>query len=110
MYTFVITSVIPLLVSQMLMLYVISNNMKKADDLMLNQLAQISERTDLTVDVYTNLIYQIYSDDEIIASIIDAQDASAEARARACREICGKLQVLSMVLRTAAKPAISDFG
>lgn len=93
MYTFVITSVIPLLVSQMLMLYVISNNMKKkADDLMLNQLAQISERTDLTVDVYTNLIYQIYSDDEIIASIIDAQDASAEVRARACREICGKLQ------------------
>ena len=93
MYTFLITSVIPLLVSQILMLYVISNNMKeKVNDLMRNQLVQISERTDLTVDAYTNLIYQIYSDDEIIACITGCRDASAETRARAYREICRKIQ------------------
>ncbi len=93
MYTFIVTSVIPLLLSQVLMLYVISNNMKeKVDDLMVNQLVQISERTGLTVDVYTNLVYQIYSDDEIIEYMADCQNASSEIRARAYREICGKLQ------------------
>lgn len=93
MYTFVITSVIPLLVSQILMLYVISNNMReKVDDLMVNQLAQISERTDLTVDVYTSLVYQIYSDDEIIECIADCQSASSEVRVRAYRDICRKIQ------------------
>lgn len=93
MYTFMITSVIPLLVSQILMLYVISNNMReKVDELMVNQLAQISERTGLTIDVYTNLVYQIYSDDEIIECIASCRNASSEIRARAYREICGKLQ------------------
>lgn len=93
MYTFMITSVIPLLVSQILMLYVISNNMReKVDNLMINQLAQISERTGLTIDVYTNLVYQIYSDDEIIECIASCQNASSETRARAYREICGKIQ------------------
>ena len=41
MYTFLVTSVIPLLVLQVLMLYVISNDMKdKVDELMENQLAR----------------------------------------------------------------------
>lgn len=93
MYAFVVTSVIPLLVSQVLMLYVISNNMKgKVDELMVNQLVQISERTELTIDVYANLIYQIYSDDEIIEHIVNCQEASPEMRTRAYREICGRIQ------------------
>ncbi len=93
MYTFVITTVIPLLVLQVLMLYVISNNMKsKVDEIMVNQLVQISERADLTVDVYTNLVYQIYADDEIIQCMADCQNASSKIRARAYREICGKLK------------------
>lgn len=93
MYAFIVTSVIPLLVSQILVLYVILNDMKeKVDELMVNQLVQISERTDLTIDVYTNLVYQIYSDDEIIEYIIRSQDEFPEMRARAYREICGKLQ------------------
>ena len=93
MYTFIVISVIPLLVLQILMLYVISNNMKeKVDDLMANQLAQISERTDLTVDVYTNLVYQIYADDEIIENIIGCLRAPAQMHARAYRRICGKIQ------------------
>lgn len=93
MYTFLVTSVIPLLASQVLMLYIISNDMKdKVNDLMANQLAQISERTDLTVDVYANLVYQIYADDEIIEYIKSCQNASAEMSARAYRKICGKIQ------------------
>ena len=93
MYTFIATSVIPLLASQVLMLYVISSNMReKADELMVSQLVQISERTDLTIDAYTNLVYQIYSDNEIIAGLDRYQNAAPETRARAYREICGRLQ------------------
>ncbi len=93
MYTFIATSVIPLLASQVLMLYVISSNMReKADELMLSQLVQISERTDLTIDAYTNVVYQIYSDNEIIAGLDRYQNAAPEMRARAYREICGRLQ------------------
>lgn len=93
MYAFIVTSVIPLLVSQVLMLYVISNDMKdKVDDLMVNQLMQISERTELTMDVYTNLVYQIYSDDEIIASIVECQNSSSKVRTRSNREVCGRIQ------------------
>lgn len=93
MYTFLVTSVIPLLVLQVLMLYVISNDMKdKVDELMENQLAQISERVDLTMDVYANLVYQIYADDEIIACIDGCESKSARMRAGAYRKICGKIQ------------------
>lgn len=93
MYTFLVTSVIPLLVSQVLMLYVISNHIReKVDELMANQLAQISERAALTVDVYTNLVYQIYADDEIVAYIASCQNASEETRARAYRKISRKIQ------------------
>ncbi|MEZ3434880.1 MAG: sensor histidine kinase [Lachnospiraceae bacterium] len=97
MYTFIVTSVIPLLVVQILMLYVISNNMReKVDELMVSQLVQISERTDLTIEIYTNLVYQIYSDNEIIKEINSCQNASPEARARAYRKICGKIQQYGM--------------
>lgn len=93
LYTFILASVIPLLVAQVLMLYVISSNMReKVDELMVNQLAQISERTNLTLDVYTNLVYQIYSDNQIIDGIKSYDDAGSESRARAYREICDRIQ------------------
>lgn len=93
MYTFLVISVIPLLVSQILMLYVISNHMKeKTDELMMNQLIQISERTDLTMDVYTNLVYQIYANDELIAYIADYGHASSNRRVQAYRKIGEKIQ------------------
>lgn len=92
-YTFLVASVVPLLAAQVLMLYVISHNMRqKVNDLMVNQLAQISERAELTLEVYTNLVYQIYSDNEVIAGIKKYQNAGPEMRAQAYREICGRLQ------------------
>ena len=92
-YTFILASVIPLLAAQVLMLYVISNNMEqKVNDLMVSQLAQISERTALTLDVYTNLVYQIYSDNQIIEGVKAYEEAVPEMRARAYREICDRIQ------------------
>ena len=81
LYTFILASVIPLLVAQILMLYVIVNNIKeKVDTLMVNQLAQISERTNLTLDIYTNLVYQIYADNQIIDGIkvYEAEDSEVK--------------------------------
>lgn len=93
LYTFIPATVIPLLAAQVLMLYVISNNMEqKVDDLMVSQLAQISERTNLTLDVYTNLVYQIYSDNQIIDGVNAYEEAEPEMRARAYREICDRIQ------------------
>ena len=92
LYTFILASVIPLLVAQILMLYVIVNNIKeKVDTLMVNQLAQISERTNLTLDIYTNLVYQIYADNQIIDGIKVYEAEDSEVKARIYREICDKL-------------------
>lgn len=92
-YTFLVASVVPLLAAQVMMLYVISQNMRqKVDDLMVNQLVQISERTELTLEIYTNLVYQIYSDNEIITEIKKYLNAEPEMRAQIYREICGQLQ------------------
>lgn len=85
LYTFILASVIPLLVAQILMLYVIVNNMKeKVNTLMVNQLAQISERTNLTLDIYTNLVYQIYADNQIIEGIKSYKAEDSEVKARIC--------------------------
>lgn len=87
-YTFLMASVIPLLAAQVLMLFVISGNMrKKADELMMSQLVQISERMDLTVDIYTNLVYQIYADDAVASGIEAIGDTEPKTRVRAYREI-----------------------
>lgn len=92
-YTFILAAVIPLLVVQGMMLYVVSNNMKaKVDALMVSQLAQISERTNLTLDIYTNLVYQIYSDDHVIEGLSSYEQTGSEERARAYREICDRIQ------------------
>lgn len=92
-YTFILAAVIPLLVVQVMMLYVISNNMKeKVDELMVSQLAQISERTNLTLDIYTNLVYQIYSDNHVIEGLSSYGNMGDEESARAYREICDRIQ------------------
>ena len=92
-YTFILAAVIPLLVVQVMMLYVISNNMKeKVDALMVSQLAQISERTNLTLDIYTNLVYQIYSDNQVVEGLRSYEEAGSDGRARVYREICDRIQ------------------
>jgi len=92
-YTFILAAVIPLLAVQSMMLYVVSNDMKvKVDDLMVSRLAQISESTNLTLDIYTNLVYQIYSDDDIMEGISAYKAAGPGERARTYREICDRIQ------------------
>lgn len=85
-YTVIFAVVIPLLVLEGLMLMTIAGNMtEKVDDLMYNQLVQVAERSNLTLEVYTNLVYQIYTNDQIIDSIIEYTEGDKKEKSRAYR-------------------------
>lgn len=64
---FVLVSILPILFVQGLAFYMNREKMtEKIDELMVNNLTQIAERVNLNMEVYTNLIYQIYTDQVII--------------------------------------------
>ena len=67
---FIISAIIPLIAVQIIMLYTNSTSVKeKVDELMVNELVQMAERVELTLEIYSNLVYQICSDDQIIENI-----------------------------------------
>lgn len=93
LYAFILSSLIPLIVVQGIMLYVNSNNMvRKMDEIMGNQLIQMAERVQLTLNVYTNLVYQAYIDNQIIESINQLSDHSYKEKEVAVREILDQIQ------------------
>lgn len=69
MVAFVLVSIVPILAVQFIGYYMNSNFLKhKIDTLMVDNLTQLSERVDLTMDIYANLVYQIYVDDNLFIS------------------------------------------
>lgn len=70
MFAFVLVSVLPLLVMQCFTMRVNRRQMiEKIDEIMVNNLTQISERVNLNLEVYTNLLYQMYKDESIIENV-----------------------------------------
>ena len=70
MSAFVMASIVPILTIQFIGYNMNSNSLKrKIDTLMVDNLTQLSERVDLTMDIYSNLVYQIYVDDKIIENV-----------------------------------------
>lgn len=70
MVAFVLASIVPILAIQFIGYYMNSNSLKhKIDTLMVDNLTQLSERVDLTMDIYANLVYQIYVDDKVIENV-----------------------------------------
>lgn len=70
LYAFIISAIVPLAVVQGFMAHMNSTSMKaKLDELMINELVQMAERVNLTLNVYTSLLYQIYIDNQIIENI-----------------------------------------
>ncbi|MBT9811928.1 HAMP domain-containing protein [Enterocloster citroniae] len=70
-----------------------SNSLKrKIDTLMVDNLTQLSERVDLTMDIYTNLVYQIYVDDKIIENVNILMEREAGEREVAFHTIYNRLQ------------------
>lgn len=67
---FGITSLLPLLIILIISSRLNTRNMTdKVDELMLMNLKQIAERVNLNLEVYTNVLYQIYQDEEITENI-----------------------------------------
>lgn len=92
-YAFILSSLIPMLIVQGIMLYVNTKNMtEKMDEIMSNQLIQIAERVDLTLNVYTNLVYQAYIDSDIIDSVTNLSDSSYTDKEIAIRGILNRIQ------------------
>ncbi len=67
---FGITSLLPILIILMVSSRLNTRNMTdKVDELMRMNLMQIAERVNLNLEVYTNVLYQIYQDEEITENI-----------------------------------------
>lgn len=83
---FLLSSILPLLMVQGIMLYINSKNMQeKMDELMSNQLRQTAERVELTLDIYTNVVYQAYMDSELVQDInylLEKENPDKEMRER----------------------------
>ena len=70
MIIFGITAVIPILLILIFSAILNTKNMsRKVNELMTSNLTQIAERINLNLEVYTNLAYQIYQDEEINRNI-----------------------------------------
>lgn len=93
MVAFVLASIVPILAIQFAGYYMNSNSLKhKIDTLMVDNLTQLSERVDLTMDIYANLVYQIYVDDKIIENVNILMDGDGDGREVAYHTIYNRLQ------------------
>ena len=93
MSAFVMASIVPILTIQFIGYNMNSNSLKrKIDTLMVDNLTQLSERVDLTMDIYSNLVYQIYVDDKIIENVNTLLSGNGEGREVAFHAIYNRLQ------------------
>lgn len=93
LFAFVLSSIMPMLIIQSISLFVSTEALKdKVDQLMVNQLTQIAQRVDLTLEVYTNMVYQIYVDNQIIDNVIKLQNPEYTKKEVAFHEIYNRLQ------------------
>lgn len=100
MLAFVMASIVPILAIQLIGYTMNSNSLKrKIDTLMVDNLTQLSERVDLTMDIYTNLVYQIYVDDDVIENVnilLEEKDGGAEV---AFHTIYNRLQQMEKAVK-----------
>ena len=93
MVAFVLASIVPILAIQFIGYYMNSNSLKhKIDTLMVDNLTQLSERVDLTMDIYANLVYQIYVDDKVIENVNILMNGDGSGREVAFHTISNRLQ------------------
>ena len=85
--------ILPILLSQEVSFYMNTRYMtQNMDEMIKNNLEQMSERTDLTLQVYSNLLYQIYTDDDIIENINELQDDTVMGKVIAYNRIYNRLK------------------
>lgn len=75
---FAMVSIVPIIAIQIFNYWETKKNMtRQIDKVILDNLIQISERTDLHLDIYTNILYQIYIDDKMIDNIVRLKEPDA---------------------------------
>ena len=90
---FALAAIIPFLIMQMFTFHVNRKQMiEKIDEVMVNNLTQISERVNLNMEVYTSLLYQIYRDETIIDNIAALSDSNDSRRAVAYNQIVKRMK------------------
>ena len=90
---FALAAIIPFLIMQMFTFHVNRKQMiEKIDEVMVNNLTQISERVNLNMEVYTSLLYQIYKDETIIDNITELSASDESRRAVAYNQIVKRMK------------------
>lgn len=93
MMIFVVTALLPIIMILIFSARLNRSNMtKKVDELMENNLVQIAERVNLNLEVYTNLVYQIYQDEEVSENIKNLMDSKETGYAAAYNQINKRLK------------------
>jgi len=93
LFSFLFGGILPILLSQEVSFYLNTHYMtKNMDEMIKNNLEQMSERTDLTLQIYSNLLYQIYTDDDIIDNVNDLQDDTVMGKVIAYNRIYNRLK------------------
>lgn len=83
--TFLLAVLLPTIFTQYVLLEMNQNQLeKKIRELMVSQLVQISERVDLTLEVYMNLVYQMNADTSLIEQVklLKSNDPNTKASSR----------------------------
>ena len=65
---------------------------EKIVELMVSNLTQIAERVNLNMEVYTNLLYQIYKDDQVTECVSELNDMQESHKAVAYNQIVKRLK------------------
>jgi len=93
LFAFILVSIIPILAIQAIAYNVNkASTTEKINQLMVNNLTQISERVNLCLEVYTNLLYQMYMDEQIIDNIKILLDDHESRKAVAYNQIYNRLK------------------
>ena len=90
---FCVTALLPMIVILLFSAQLNRKNMtKKVDELMQSNLQQIAEQVNLNLEIYTNLVYQIYQDEEINGNIIKFMETESTGYAVAYNQIYKRLK------------------
>lgn len=91
--SFILSAILPILIINIVS-YRFNNAYinEKINELTMNNLSQTVDRVNLSLDIYTNILYQIYMDDEIIANIQILMDGKAIKKAVAYNTIQNRLK------------------
>lgn len=93
LFIFAVSALFPILIILIISARLNTHNMtKKVDELMTTNLTQIAQRVNLNLEVYTNLLYQIYQDEEINENIKVFIGSGSTGYATAYRRINNRLK------------------